>query len=104
MPGRPVGAGSAATCAQAVLGCAGIPDLVEFREVLLGGLLIVDVGDPVPAVGAQPIHDRAVVGDQIGGGTLRGVRCNVTDVDAARQATAHRDEAVAVTHDACGLG
>ena len=87
-----------------MLGGAGVPDLVEFLQVQPRGGRVVDIGDAVPGVGAHAVDDRAVIGDQIGGGALRRLRGDVADVDAARQPPPHGDEAVAVAHDAARLG
>src|SRR3981189_3244575 len=70
--GAPVGGAiSAAACgAQAALDRARVPHLIEFLQVQPGGRRVVDVGDPVPAVGAHTVDDRTVVGDEIRGGAL----------------------------------
>src|ERR1700756_5237671 len=70
---------AAAGGAQAVLGRAGVPDLVELLQVDTRNRRIVDVGHAVPGVGAHAIDDRAVIGDEIAGGALRTLRGDVAD-------------------------
>src|ERR1700742_2285911 len=82
--------------AQTLVYGAGIPDDVEFLEVQPGDGRIVDIGDAVPGVGTHAVHDRAVIGDQIGGGAL--LRCcgylDVADVYTAGKPPPHGNEAV----------
>src|SRR5487761_372560 len=85
---------------QPVLGRAGIPDLIEFLQVQARDRRIVDVRDAVPGIGAHAVDDGPVVRDEIGRGSLAGLRRDVADVDAAREPPPHGHEAVAVAHDA----
>src|SRR3569833_534369 len=66
---------------EAVLGSAGVPDVIEFGEVELGDGLVVEVGDAVPGIGAHPEDDGLVVRDQVRGSTLGRFPGNVADVD-----------------------
>src|SRR5581483_7146283 len=64
---------AAAGGAQAVLGRARVPDLVEFLQVEARDRRIVDVRDTVPGVGAHAVDDGAVIRNEICGGALAGI-------------------------------
>src|SRR5665213_1645769 len=75
---------SATPCdSQSLFGGACIPDAVELGQIEFSYRGIVEVGDPIPGVGAHAVGDRAVIGDQISRGALRRFGGNVADVDAA---------------------
>ena len=59
---------------QPVLGCAGIPELVELLQIEPRHGLVVDVRDTVPGIGAQAVHNGPVVGNEVGGGALASLR------------------------------
>src|ERR1700726_1668041 len=68
--------------AQTVLRGDRVPDCVELSQIELGDWRIVEVGYAVPRIRAHSIRDRAIVGDQVGRGALRGFSRDVADVYA----------------------
>src|SRR5580698_3392659 len=94
---------ASASDSQAVLGCAGVPDRVKFLQIEPGGGGIIGIGDAVPRIRTHAVDDRSIVSDQVCRCTLRGLCRDIADIDAAREASTHCDEAVAVAHDAGGL-
>src|ERR1700722_7395879 len=84
---------------QAVFGCACVPDRVEFLQIEARGRRVIGISDAVPGICAHAVDDGSIVRDQVCRRTLRSLRGDVADIDAAREAATHRDEAVAVAHD-----
>src|SRR5581483_1009994 len=77
-----------------VLRGARVPDGVEFLQVELRDGRVVGVSNAVPCIGPHAINDRAIVGDEIRRGALRGLGGDVANVDATRESAAHCDEAI----------
>src|SRR3984957_19895056 len=94
---------ASASDSQAMLGCAGVPDRVEFLQIEPGGGGIIGIGDAVPRIRTHAVDDGSIVGNQVRRSTLRSLCRDIADIDAAREAATHRDEAVAVAHDPGGL-
>src|SRR5690349_10323667 len=57
--------GASTSGAQRILGRASRPERVELREIEPRNRRIVEVGDAVPGIGAQPVDDGSIIGDQI---------------------------------------
>ena len=73
---------------------ARLPDCIEFLQVLARDRRVVEAGDALGAIGAQPVDDRTIVGDAVGGGELAILGGADPDLEITGESMRHCDETV----------